>query len=191
MDFKRLTTLMSVVGALTLPFSAANAGVIDSSVTNISGNQWRYDYTINNRTPGLAFDEVTIYFAEGVYELLTGATAPAGWDALAIDPDSGIPADGFYDVLNLGGLLNDGETVSGFAVLFNYLGAGTPGVQSFDLIFSADFTVTYSGRTTQADTPGRIPEPATTALVLLALGALSPTRRTKERVVQDSSSGKS
>lgn len=182
MDFKRLSTLMSVVGALLLPFSAANAGVVDYTVTNISGNQWRYDYTINNPTPALAFDEVTIYFAEGVYELLTDATAPAGWDALAIDPDSGIPADGFYDVLNLAGLLGDGETVTGFSVSFNFLGAGTPGAQSFDLILSQDFSITYSGRTAAFGTPGQVPEPTSLGLALIALGGVLVARRSLTRV---------
>jgi len=180
MDFKRLSTLLSVVGALLLPLSAANAGVVDYTATNISGNQWRYDYTINNPTPGLAFDEVTIYFAEGVYELLTDATAPAGWDPLAIDPDSGIPADGFYDVLNLGGLLGDGETVTGFSVNFNFLGAGTPGAQSFDLILSQDFSITYSGRTAAFGTPGQVPEPTSLALVALGLGIAGTRRRARQ-----------
>lgn len=182
MDFKRLSTLMSVVGALMLPFSAANAGVVDYTVTNISGNQWRYDYTINNPTPGLAFDEVTIYFTEGVYELLTDATAPAGWDALAIDPDSGIPADGFYDVLNLGGLLSDGETVTGFSVGFTFLGAGTPGAQSFDLIYSRDFSVAYSGRTAAIAAPGQVPEPTSLGLALIALGGVVVAKRHLKRI---------
>lgn len=156
------------------------AGIVDYVATPLGGNTWRYDYTITNETPSIGFDELTVYFGVNQFELLNTAAAPAGWDPLAVQPDTRIPADGFYDALSLGGLLAEGASVSGFSVSFVYLIAGSPGAQSFDMLNSADFSVVRSGTTTDASAP--VPEPATLALMLLGLGAVaSMTRRSLSR----------
>lgn len=156
------------IGSMLLPLSMACAGVVDYSATALGGNLWRYDYTINN-TPGIVFDEMSIYFDVNRYELLTSPVAPAGWDPLVMQPEPVIPADGVFDVLNLNGYVANGETVPGFSVTFAYLGLGDPGVQSFDLLDSSEFIVTYSGRTSSGEPGGNVPEPGSAVLVVLAL----------------------
>ncbi len=180
MEFKRLSSAMTVVGALMLPFSAANAGVIDYTATSLGGNLWRYDYAINNPTPSLGFDEVTIYFDVVNFGALSAQVAPAGWDAIVIQPDTVVASDGFYDVLNLGGLLGAGASFSGFSVTAEWLGAGSPGAQAYDLIDSVNFSVVGSGRTTEV--VSQVPEPTSLSLVLLALGAATTLRRSKKQV---------
>jgi hypothetical protein len=49
-----------IVGGAHLPLSVAWAGVVvDYTAKSLGGNLWRYDYTIDNPTPSLGFDEVT------------------------------------------------------------------------------------------------------------------------------------
>lgn len=170
--------LVLAAGAALLPFSAVHAAVIDYVVTPLGADNWRYDYTITNSSPSLGFDELTVYFDINKYDLLSSPVASAGWDPLLVQPDPGIPADGFYDVLKLSGLIAEGAKVSGFSVSFSYLVAGTPGSQPFDLLNSSSFTVMQSGGTVQM---AAVPEAATCAMFLTGLAILSATLRRQRR----------
>ena len=174
MTFARRAVLLVI--ATVASVSAAHAGIVQYTTTSLGGSNWRYDYTITNTTPSSGFDELTIYFDPGRYGAIASGTAPSGWDPLIVQPDTGIPADGFFDVLNLGGPLADGETVSGFSVVFSYLLSGTPGAQSFELYDFNSFTLLDSGRTATAQTTN-VPEPQTLLLMLAALGGLGFARR--------------
>jgi hypothetical protein len=173
----RLIAAWILLGAVLVPFSSARAGVIDYVLTALGGNLWRYDYTINNPVPSLGFDELTVYFDVGQYELLSAPAAPAGWDPIAVQPDAGIPSDGFFDALNLGAPLADGASVSGFSVEFAYLGVGTPGAQRYELLDSLTLTIIGSGTTELA--PAAVPEPSTSMLALLGIGLAGLGRRAR------------
>ena len=147
------------IGAMLLSLSTAHAGVVDYLATSLGGSLWRYDYTINNTTPSIGFDELTVYFDVATFRLLSNAIAPIDWDPLVVQPDAGLPTNGFFDALNLDGLLGDGASVSGFSVSFEYLGAGRPGAQAFDLLDSSNFIVVNSGTTERRDGSPAIPEP--------------------------------
>lgn len=164
-----------ILGTLLLPLSAVHAGTISYVATPLGANLWRYDYTVTNAIPSIAFDELTVYFDVGRFEMLAEPTAPAGWDPIVVQPDPGIPSSGFYDALNLGAPLGAGATVSGFSVSFAYLGVGSPGAQSFDLLDSATFSVVHSGTTAP------IPEPASFAMILMGLLGVSVAGRFSNR----------
>ena len=95
----------------------------------------------------------------GLYDNLSVTTPLADWDEIAINPDASIPDDGFYDAIALVAGIAPGDTLSGFSVQFDWLGAGTPGNQFFDVVDSGTFDVLESGETVLASAP--VPEPAT------------------------------
>ena len=64
------------LGAALLSLPAAHAGIVYSAVTSLGGSSWRYDYTINNPTRSMGFDEITVYFDSTKFTNLSGGTAP-------------------------------------------------------------------------------------------------------------------
>lgn len=123
-----------------LVVGASHASTVQYAVNNITGNTWQYDYTVINDSLTADIEEVTIYFDLGVFANLNLPVAPGGWDALVIQPDPALPDDGFYDALALGPAIAPGDQLGGFSVQFDYLGAGTPGSQFFEIVNPQDFS---------------------------------------------------
>ena len=161
--------LLGAASACLMFFFAgsSSATTVSYDVTNISGNTWEYSYTVNNDTLGFAIEEFTIFFDYTAYENLISTAAPSGWDPLVIQPDTGLPDDGFYDALVISGSgIGVGGSLGVFSVQFDYLLGGTPGSQAFDIVDPFTFDVLDSGFT-QAST---VPVPA--ALWLFGSGIL-------------------
>ena len=167
-------------GSTLLPLSMAHAGVVDYVATSLGGNAWRYDYTITNTTPPIGFDELTVYFDVGKNGQLNAAIAPTGWDPIVVQPDPGIPASGFYDVLSLIGRIGDAATVSGLSVTFTYLAAGSPGAQPFELLDATGFTVVYAGMTTSASA---VPEPERWVAMLFGVTFILASQRRRRSII--------
>jgi hypothetical protein len=149
--------------------STSNAAVIPYDAVEESGATWRYDYSVTNSTLGGAIDELTLYFPLGQYSNLSVSGAPSGWNSIVAQPDPNLPADGFYDSVALSSGLGSGQTLSGFSATFTWLGAGTPGAQSFDIIDPNTFATLESGRTV----PAPVPLPPSGIMMLVGLGTLT------------------
>lgn len=166
MIFGLVIGITRVVSATTITFDVTDLGV-DSS--------FRYHYSVTNDMLTDPIEEFTIFFDVLLYENLRDPLAPADWDPLVIQPDPGIPDDGFYDALALtfDALINPGETQDGFYVTFNWLGAAgtTPGAQPFEVIDPFTLDVLDSGNTSP------IPEPASVLLLASGLGVLAVYKR--------------
>jgi len=169
-------------GLLALP--SANAQVTYTA-TDISGSTWEYDYTVSNSVLSSSLTEFTTFFTLGQYSNLVTETSPGNWSPIAAQPDPGLPADGFYDVLALDSGLASGGSQSGFSVQFTYLGSGTPGSQLFNFVDSSSFATLFAGQTTLSSGgsggsgPTSVPEIDPSALVsamTLLLGALAVMR---------------
>lgn len=172
-------------------FGTASATTVTYVPTDLGGSRWRYDYTITNDSLGTPLDEFTIFFAVGDFANLAVVEAPPGWDPLVVQPDADLPDDGFFDALALDAGLAPGATLAGFAVSVDYLGAGTPGAQAFDVVDPATFATIDSGTTSPVPLPGgawlagaaalagasrarrRRARPALTMAAVLAAGLLS------------------
>ena len=179
------TTVLSVsLAALLLP-AAANALMIQYAATDLtdttSGEDlWRYDYTLS----GQVFNEYqgfTVFFSPTNYGVLSSPGAPNSSpdrDVLTIDPDPGIPDDGWFDAL---ALVNNASLSGTFSVQFVWLGGAStaPGAQSYETYKCSDIDcstgVDITSRGGSLPT-GAIPEPASLSLVLAGLLGLGARR---------------
>ncbi|MBN1766849.1 MAG: PEP-CTERM sorting domain-containing protein [Sedimentisphaerales bacterium] len=161
-----------VVPVLFITGSVCADGLTEISfeTADIGAGRWQYTYDVTNIALAQEIEEFTIWFEFGDYDNLAIETLDppaANWDEIVWQPEPLIGDDGGYDAratdLNIG----IGQTVSGFAVSFDWLGLGEPGTQFYQLVDPTTFDVLDAGWT--------IPEPAT--LSLMALGAFILTRK--------------
>ena len=120
---------------------------------------WRYEYQLG-AIPLKANEGFTIYFDAARYENLQNPPpVPNGQlDAITIQPDPILQADGFYDVL---ATVDDPSLAGDFSVSFVWKGSGVPGAQNFE-IYNTSFQVIASGITVV------VPEPAWAASLMAA-----------------------
>lgn len=157
----------------------ANATIITASTINNGGSMFTTTYTVAAELGEAPIDEFSIFFDSARYASLTVVGAPAGFDAIAVQPDPAIPADGYFDVLALGGGISFGAPVGNFVVSYNFTGAGLPGRQLFNVVDPLSFDTIRAGFTTLEDGPNEVPEPGALSLMLLGAGMLAQRRRTR------------
>lgn len=153
----------------------AGAALISGHYTHGTGSRWTLDLTLSNDGSLASIPGFSLYFDQSLFSQLATIAAPAGWDALVLQPDPvGLGADGLYDALALSpaDAPAAGESRSGFSLSFDYSGVGAPGALSYD-IYALDalgqVEVLASGRVQ----PASVPEPDSWALAGLALLAMA------------------
>ena len=151
---------------------AAQAVIIEYTTSNLGGNRYEYTYNVINDDLAAGIEEFTIFFALGDYENLAIGSTPAGWDPIVLQPDPFLPDDGLYDALALGAPIGLGESLGGFSVSFDWLGAGDPGAQPFEVV-DFFFNVLASGDTVAA----AVPEPPLVGLLALGVCAICLRKR--------------
>ena len=162
--------------AVILCAPAANAALIEFTATSLGDNSWRYDYSVTNDTLADPLGYFVIDFDLDLYSNLRDQSGPLGWDILLLQPDPLIPAGGVFDALALDGGIALGTTLSGFALTFDFLGAGAPGSQPFTVLNFGTFEPVESGVATDVRS---VPEPGTWSLMLPALLLLAFRRRAR------------
>ena len=140
------------------------------STADLGAGRWEYTYDVYNLSLTEEIQEFTIWFGIGDYDNLvieTDDPPSSSWDELVWEPEPVIGDDGGYDALAQNLNIAVGENVYGFAVSFDWLGAGEPGSQFYEIINPDTFETIEGGYT--------VPEPAT--LWLLGLGVLSLAKK--------------
>ena len=178
MYLSRQRTKVLAAALLLISFSIGNAATIKYDATNIVANTWQYDFVIENDSLGSDIEEFTIYFDLDFYENLNNPVAPTDWDPIVIQPDPGIPDNGFYDalVLTSGSAISPNASLTGFSVEFDYLGSGTPGSQFFEIVDPNTFNVLEEGFTQPSS---QVPLPAATWLLVSGMLGLGFAARAK------------
>lgn len=154
--------------------NASQAAIVNYSLSSIGGSAYIVDFSVENNSLGLPIEELTIFFKVGEYENISILDSPIDWDPLAIQPDTGIPDDGFADWLALGNGIGVDGSLSGFSVQFDYLlsDGSTPGNWNFDIVDPITFVVLESGAASQTV----IPLPGTALLFFSSLIGVSGFR---------------
>jgi hypothetical protein len=182
-----LKAFVAVLGLL-VPL-IANAAVVTSVFTPLGGAKWSVELGVTNDSSATPISEFTVYFPEANFANLALTASPPSWDTIVLQPDLGIPAPGLVDglVLDLADSLEQGDSIGGFKLIFDLLGAATP----FDLpfeVYDADFNLLDSGSTTvrlvdPGGGGGTVPEPSSLLLAFLGqVGAVSVSRRSRSRL---------
>lgn len=151
-------------------------------VTPLGSGRWQYSYDVTNLSLVSPIEEFTIWFNYTLpYANLTIETPdpPAsGWDELVWQPDPLWSIDGSYDALALGSGIGTGQTVSGFAVSFDWPGTGVPGSQFYEIINPATWEAVDEGWTT-SEPVTIIPVPGACILTVIGLGIIGFRKKHK------------
>ncbi len=167
--------LLSVLCVFFL-YTAAHANLVTEilyDVNNLGSGRYQFTYDVININLPEGIEEFTIWFDYGLYGNLTVETQTplaTDWAEMVWQPEPAFGDDGAYDAQALASSIVVGQTISGFAVSFDWLGVGEPGSQFYEIVDPVSFEIIDSGHT--------IPEPAT--LFLCTLGFLViVTKRSK------------
>ena len=177
------STVMSVVMVTVSMFCLnANAVIIDYTATHSTGNTYSLTYSITNDDFSAGISELTVYYDYTIFSNISATQSLGGWEPLlAIQPDSGLPDDGFVDALTFGLPVAAGDpridnfmTVNVDCTVCNFADG-----QYFE-VYDLNWDNFRSGTTTlTADTqdPTSVPEPTTASLFLLGLAGLMGYRK--------------
>lgn len=169
MERKILTAALCAFLQATITFGLPMTE-IRYETNEVGSGRWEYIYKVANVSLPVLIEEFTIWFDYGKYENLSVETPdpPAGsWDEIVLQPEPVLEDDGYYDALALSSGIGIGESVSGFAVSFDWLGTGQPGSQYYEIVHPVTFVTIDYGYT--------VPEPTT--LFLLGFGGLVLRRK--------------
>lgn len=157
---------------------SATAATIQYSVTNLSGNQYRYTYTFSGFTLQLN-QAVDIDFDSTLYNTLSNGVVGTGFAVFIIQPNTPPGPGGVYTAE---ATVNNPSLAGPFSIDFLYTGIGTPGSQPFTIDQfdgSGGFVSQLDSGITAAPEPGSF---AFAVAGLLLVGGYAVRRRSKRSV---------
>ena len=175
--FSHINRLM--IGAVLMLSASTSYGItITYTATNltdtISGEDlWQYDYQVSGSF--LAGQSFNLLYNPALYQNLQDPPTvadTASWFPFVVQPDTGLPADGFF---NSSALTDLTATAANFSLQFVWLGNGQPGSQPLEFLDDS-FSVVSTGNTQEAGSNHNVPEPGIFLLVASGLALLRRSR---------------
>ena len=163
---------LAVTATALCAASAANAANIQGDLTKVGGNTWDASFTVG-ADPGQTVEAFSIYFDWTKVSNLLVWASPTDWDSLAIQADSALASDGYFDALALAGGITDPKALGGFIARFDWADAAGPTSFRYTINDALSFEALESGEILVG---GSIPEPLSACLVCLGLAALVAPR---------------
>jgi outer membrane protein assembly factor BamB len=158
MFFKRVSgksqqvpVLIAIISLISILSSTAPATEVGFVPEDIGGGQWVYHYMLTNDTLADPIEQFIIWFEPWLYENLSIVSDPHigyDWYQDTVEPDPVWLYYGAYRALAWDEGIPVGDSESGFAVRFTYLGEGTPGPQEFDIVDPNEYISLEAGWTT-------------------------------------------
>jgi hypothetical protein len=134
------------------------------------GDRWQFTYrAAGSLNP---FEGFNVLFSPSDFAALSVDSTPPGWLTYALGPDLAFATDGIFSSTIDG----TGTLPADFIISFDWIGAGVPDSQRFE-IFDENFNVVGEGITTLA----ALPEPGSLVLIGGGLVAFAMIRRRSSR----------
>jgi hypothetical protein len=150
---------------------SAKAVYIEYELNLVNGNTYQYDYTIFNDDIAAGIKYFAIFFDYNTTENLAVMPSPVSWDSLVLPPITGLLVDGLFDSLALASPIDQGDSLSGFSVRFDWLSSlSLPGSQEFEVRdVDSIGNINFDNVLATGSTISSVPEPATLTMILIGL----------------------
>jgi outer membrane protein assembly factor BamB len=147
----QVPVLIAIISLISMLSSSALATQVTFVTEDIGSGQWVYHYNLINDTLNDPLEQFVIWFEPWLYENLSIVSDPHigyDWYQDTVEPDPVWLYYGAYRALAWDEGIPIGDSESGFAVRFTYLGEGTPGQQEFDIVDPNEYVSLEAGWTT-------------------------------------------
>ena len=164
--------------------STASAAVVTADLTRVAGNTWDASFTVR-ADPGQTVEAFSIYFDWTQVSNLVVWASPADWDSLTLPADAALASDGLFDTLALAGGITEGSSLGGFTARFDWADAAGPSMLRYtinDPVTFAELELGAAAITIGGGGGSNVPEPASWALILVAMGGLAAVGRNARKL---------
>lgn len=171
---------LAAAGCLFAAGGSTHAAVVQAQFSPLGGDSWAAAFTVS-ATGAQVIESFTIFLDAAWARNVVVQASPAQWDTLAVQADLALASDAFVDALLVGpNGITAAAPLAGFEITFDWLDVAAPASLRFTVNDPLTFAALETGNTV-VPSNGAVPEPATVALIAIALWASASTARKRVR----------